>query len=96
MDTNETTKIEKAKKAATFLTGLITGWGVPGTVAKTVAGAIIGAIAAIAAMLTSSCTVDATQTQADGSASSYRATVSLPLDAVLNAAAEAEKVKPAK
>lgn len=94
METN--TKIEKAKKAAGVLTGIFTGWGVPGSVAKAIAGAIIGAVAAVAAMLTSSCTVAATQTQADGSASSYHATVSLPLDAVPDATAGEQKVEPTK
>ena len=40
----------KAKKAAGWVTGLLTGWGIPGTIARILAGAIIGAIATAAAL----------------------------------------------
>ena len=35
---------------------MLTGWGVPGSIARILAGAIIGALAAIAAMSQSGCT----------------------------------------
>jgi len=41
---------EKAKKAAGWVTGLLTGWGIPGTIARILAGAIIGALATAAAL----------------------------------------------
>lgn len=34
---------QHAEKAATFITGLLTGWGVPAAWAKALSGAIIGA-----------------------------------------------------
>lgn len=54
-------KYEKAEKAAGWLTGLITGWGVPGTVAKVIAGAIVGAVAAWYVATCTGCTVDYTR-----------------------------------
>lgn len=41
---------QKAKKAAGWVTGLLTGWGIPGTIARILAGAIIGALATAAAL----------------------------------------------
>ncbi len=35
---------EHAEKAANFVTGLLTGWGVPAAWAKALSGAIIGAV----------------------------------------------------
>lgn len=35
---------QHAEKAATFITGLLTGWGVPAAWAKALGGAIIGAV----------------------------------------------------
>lgn len=43
-------KAEKASKAAGCISGLLTGWGVPGAVARIIAGAIIGAVAAYLAL----------------------------------------------
>lgn len=60
-----TERTEKAKKAAGFVTGLLTGWGVPANWARVIAGAIIGAVAAIAATTGTGCTASYTQT-ADG------------------------------
>ena len=52
MDTNT----EKATRAAGWVTGLLTGWGVPGSIARILAGAAIGAIAAIVATTANGCT----------------------------------------
>lgn len=41
---------------------LLTGWGVPGSIARILAGAVIGAIAAIVATTASGCTADFKQT----------------------------------
>ena len=62
MNTEQT---EKAKKAAGFVAGLLTGWGVPANWARIITGAIIGAVAAIAAMTGTGCTASYTQ-KADG------------------------------
>ena len=51
-----TTNKEKAEKAAGFLTGLFTGWGIPANWAKVIAGAIIGALIAAGAITSTSCT----------------------------------------
>lgn len=96
MNTNETEKVEKAKKAATILSGIFAGWGVPGALAKAIAGAIIGAIAATAALLTSSCTGAIAQRGADGSTFTVSGTVSLPLDAVLEATGVVQPVEASK
>lgn len=56
------TNTEKASKAAGWVTGLLTGWGVPGSIARILAGAVIGAIAAIVATTASGCTADFKQT----------------------------------
>lgn len=60
-----TERTEKAKKAAGFVTGLLTGWGVPANWARVITGAIIGAAAAIAVMTGTGCTAGYTQ-KADG------------------------------
>ncbi len=57
---------DKAEKAAGFIAGLLTGWGVPANWARIIAGAVIGAALTAVTMYTTSCTVDFTQT-ADGS-----------------------------
>lgn len=69
---------EHAAKAANFVTGLLTGWGVPAAWAKAVSGAIIGAAigALVAAGVLTSCTTTYSQT-ADG-AVHYSRTISLP------------------
>lgn len=55
-------KAEKASKAAGCISGLLTGWGVPGAVARIIAGAIIGAVAAYLALSQSGCTASYHQT----------------------------------
>lgn len=73
MDTN---KIEKATKAAGFLSGLFSGWGVPANIARVIAGAVIGAVAAALAMTQSSCTISrTTTTDGTSSTSEFRAAV---------------------
>ena len=52
MDKNK----EKVEKAAGFLTGIFTGWGVPANWAKIIAGAIIGALIAAGVITSTSCT----------------------------------------
>lgn len=56
---------DKAKESAGWLSALLTGWGVPGSVARILAGAIIGAVAAYVTLTQSSCTATYNQT-ADG------------------------------
>ena len=53
------------KKTHTWLTGLLTGWGVKESWAKILAGAIIGALCAAGVLSLDSCTVRYTQ-NADG------------------------------
>lgn len=74
---NESTK-QHAAKAANFLSGLLSGWGVPAAWAKALSGAIIGAVigALVAAGVLTSCTTTYSQT-ADG-AVHYSRTISLP------------------
>ncbi len=45
----------KKEEAAGFLTGLLTGWGVPATWAKVITGAVIGALATLGVMSQTSC-----------------------------------------
>lgn len=63
--------IEKsaAKSAASFLSGLLQGWGVPAAWAKALTGAIVGAVIGIllATGILASCTTVTKQTAADGS-----------------------------
>lgn len=73
MDTN---KIEKANKAAGFLSGLLSGWGVPANIARVIAGAVIGAVAAALAMTQSGCTITrTTTTNGEASTSEFHAAV---------------------
>lgn len=71
-------EIKHAVKAANFITGLLTGWGVPAAWAKALSGAIIGAAigALVAAGVLTSCTTSYTQ-RADGSIE-YHRTISIP------------------
>lgn len=57
---------EGAEKAHGWLVGILTGMGVPGSIARIIAGAIIGAVAAWYVATASGCTVNYTQ-GADGS-----------------------------
>ncbi len=59
-----TENTEKAKKAAGFLSGLLTGWGVPANWARVIGGAVIGALAAVAAVYGTGCTAAYTQSAA--------------------------------
>lgn len=63
--------IEKsaAKSAASFLSGLLQGWGVPAAWAKALTGAIVGAVIGIllATGILASCTSVTKQTNPDGS-----------------------------
>ena len=51
----------QASRAASFLTRLLSGWGVPGGIARIIAGAAIGALAAICALGASGCTASYSQ-----------------------------------
>ena len=55
-ENNEKSSCEHEQKAG-WLAGVLTGWGVPGSIARILAGAIVGALAAIAAMSQSGCSV---------------------------------------
>lgn len=52
------TNNEKAKNAHTWLTGLLTGWGLRESWAKLVAGAVIGALVAAGVLQLTGCSVD--------------------------------------
>ncbi len=69
----DTQQAEKAEKAAGIVTGLLTGWGIPGSVARILAGAIIGAVLAWLAIAQTGCTASLSTTP-DGSLQ-YRGSV---------------------
>lgn len=71
---------EKARKAAGFVSGLLTGWGVPANWARVIAGAAVGALCACLAVAAAGCTSAFAQTRAaDGVSSTYwRGAVALP------------------
>jgi len=48
----------QASRAASFLSRLLCGWGVPGGIARVVAGAVIGALAAAYAFGVAGCSTD--------------------------------------
>lgn len=52
------------KEKASWLTSLLTGWGIKQSWAKIIAGAIIGALVAAGALTATSCTSTYTQTAA--------------------------------
>ncbi len=62
---NNTTTKDTAEKAAGLLTSLLTGWGIPGGIARILTGAAIGAALAVASLLEQSCTARYSKT-ADG------------------------------
>lgn len=62
MSTNE----EKKEQAVSWLTSLLTGWGIKQSWAQYIAAAVVGAVAAVLMMMQTSCTTTATQ-GADGS-----------------------------
>ena len=72
---------DQAKQAAGWVTGLLTGWGIPGSVARILAGAIIGAVAAYVTLTQSGCTADFRQT-ADGV--DFSGTLVFPIDNTIN------------
>ncbi len=57
----EEEKHEKEEKAAGWLITVLTGWGVPGTLARIIAGAVVGAIAGYYVAATTGCTVSYTK-----------------------------------
>ncbi len=71
---------EKAKKAAGWVSGLLTGWGIPGTIARILAGAIIGAIATAAALTGTGCTASYKQTAEGAVEYSHALTLPLPVE----------------
>ncbi len=80
MNTNTT---EHAKKAGSFISGLLTGWGVPANWARVITGAIVGAGLAAVALINPSCTASFSQTTGpDGQTSTtYTSTIHpLPLE----------------
>lgn len=76
---NESTK-QHAAKAANFVTGLLTGWGVPAAWAKAVSGAIIGAAigALVAVGVLTSCTT--TYSQSAAGDISYTGSIVIPVE----------------
>ena len=64
--------MKHTKNAHTWLTGLLTGWGLRESWAKLIAGAIVGALVAAGVLQLSGCSVDYTQ-NAEGI--EYHATV---------------------
>lgn len=77
---NNSVDKDKAAKAANFVTGLLTGWGVPAAWAKALSGAIIGAVigALVAVGVLTSCTTTYSQT-ADGDIS-YTGSIVIPVE----------------
>ncbi len=67
---------QKEQQAASWLVKILTGWGVPGTLARVLAGAIVGAVAGFYLATATSCTAEYTQ-NADGSLQ-YHGSVVLP------------------
>lgn len=72
---------QHAAKAANFLSGLLTGWGVPAAWAKAVSGAIIGATigALVAVGVLTSCTAAYSQNAAGDIR--YTGSIALPVEA---------------
>ncbi len=66
------------KEKASWLAGLLSGWGIKESWAKIIAGAIIGALCAAGVLTTGGCTASYTQA-ADGSVN-YTGTVVLPVE----------------
>lgn len=69
-----------AAKAANFVSGLLTGWGVPAAWAKALSGAIIGAAigALVAVGVLTGCTTSYTQTAAGDI--SYTGSIVIPVE----------------
>ena len=62
---NDTEK-QAATRAASFISGILTGWGVPAAWAKAITGAVIGA--AIGTLIACGCLTSCTPIQTYGSA----------------------------
>ena len=77
---NNSVDKDKAAAAANFVTGLLTGWGVPAAWAKALSGAIIGAVigALVAVGVLTSCTATYSQTAAGDI--SYTGSVVIPVE----------------
>lgn len=56
--------MKQTKNAHTWLTGMLTGWGLRESWAKLVAGAVVGALVAAGVLQLSGCSVDYTQNAA--------------------------------
>lgn len=57
MENDSDDKLRKAHEAASKLSTLFTGCGIPGSIARILAGALIGALATVAIMSQSGCMV---------------------------------------
>ena len=73
---NNSVDKDKAAAAANFVTGLLTGWGVPAAWAKAVSGAAIGALVAVGVL--TGCTASYSQTAAGDI--SYTGSVVIPVE----------------
>lgn len=81
MNTENTTNEGQGARAASFLTRLLSGWGVPGGIARIIAGGIIGAFAALYALGATGCTTSYSQ-NAQGEVS-YSGSLVLPEPVIL-------------
>ena len=57
----EEEKHNQEQKAAGWLVTVLTGWGIPGSLARVLAGAIVGALAAWYVVTSTGCSVSYTQ-----------------------------------
>lgn len=76
MQENNTDTTPAAEQPAGILARILTGWGLPGSLARILAGAILGALSALWAVSQTGCLAEWTQ-GADGS-SSWTGRVELP------------------
>lgn len=65
METENTSPTDP-EKCSSFLVQLLTGWGIPGSLARIIAGALLGALSAICVLSQSGCLAEWTQSGADG------------------------------
>lgn len=79
---HSTDTYEQAQQAASFFSQLLSGWGIPGGIARILAGAIIGALAALYALSTAGCTASYSQ-NAEGELS-YSGSIVLPEPVTVN------------
>lgn len=56
---NDATKPAHDEATGSFMVNLLTGWGVPGSLARILAGAIIGALSALWALSQTGCVAEA-------------------------------------